>query len=296
MLRIVNADPADPCDVAAAAPRGDPTAWVTHVDTLFVVGAPRSGTTWVRRLLLDLPGVVGGVESHFFTALGPALVSYDLTAASTRRIGLSQYVPRDELVGEIRRLWGRWMGPLVTAAPDARVLVEKTPGHALLLDQIVDVLPRSRFVHVVRDGRAVVASLLAAAEGWGKEWAPRRTRHAARLWVKHVEAARAAGARLGPERYLEVRYESLHADAAARLREIARFAGIEASDEQVALAVRRHDAENVRAGQGGDDWAAEPKGFLGGATPEGWRRQLTWSQRATVWRHARHVLRSLGYR
>ena len=36
---------------------------------LFIVGAPRSGTTWVQRLLTAHPRIVGGTESHLFNAL-----------------------------------------------------------------------------------------------------------------------------------------------------------------------------------------------------------------------------------
>src|SRR5687768_17973655 len=40
---------------------------------VFVIGSPRSGTTWVQRLLVAHPAVCGGQESHFFAAFGPPL-------------------------------------------------------------------------------------------------------------------------------------------------------------------------------------------------------------------------------
>ncbi len=43
----------------------------------------------------------------------------------------------------------------------------------MLLPEILQLLPDAKVIHIVRDSRAVVASLLAASQGWGSEWGQR---------------------------------------------------------------------------------------------------------------------------
>jgi hypothetical protein len=60
-----------------------------------------------------------------------------------------------------------------------------------------------------------------------KTWAhPRSVVDFACQWRSEVSAAQALGRRVGPDRYLEVRYEALVADPAAELRRICSFAGL----------------------------------------------------------------------
>ena len=58
---------------------------------LFIVGAPRSGTTWVQRLLLSHPAIRGGQESNFFCAFGPVLQMYRFGETPGRLAGLPNY-------------------------------------------------------------------------------------------------------------------------------------------------------------------------------------------------------------
>ena len=60
-----------------------------------------------------------------------------------------------------------------------------------------------------------------------RTWAhPRTPAQFACLWRKEVGDARALGRRVGPTRYLEVRYEELVADAESVVREICTFAAV----------------------------------------------------------------------
>ena len=65
--------------------------------------------------------------------------------------------------------------------------------------------PRCASSISIRDGRDVAASLVGAADGWGKGWAPRTIKDAARAWVENVRGAQQYR-KLGFV-YREVRYE-----------------------------------------------------------------------------------------
>ena len=107
--------------------------------------------------------------------------------------------------------------------------------------------PDARYVHVVRDGRAVAASLLEVGfwEGWRGpsqwRWGPLSPEHEALWeagersfavlagiqWKLLVENIREAGAKLG-ERYREVRYEDFVAEPLAQTDALREWAGLAA--------------------------------------------------------------------
>jgi hypothetical protein len=81
--------------------------------------------------------------------------------------------------------------------------------------------PDARFIHLVRDGRGVAASLLPL------DWGPNNIVQAAEFWMARCAFGLAAELELGPERVLRIRYEDVLGDPETTLRRIATFAGME---------------------------------------------------------------------
>jgi hypothetical protein len=270
--------------------------------SVFIVGAQRSGTTWLQRMLLHDSRIAGGQESHFFVTFGRVLQDFSAKSSGERPHGLACYWRRAEFVDEILRLWYRTMGPV---AGDASWLLEKTPNHALCVELISELLPGSRFIHLTRDPRAVVASLLhASRQGWGRGWAPADASAAARRWVQFTESAHRAGGKLPEDRFLEMSYESLAADPAAALGHVYAFLdlAIPAEDLAVAVETNRFGSQKASggtpfrlAGELAGDSAPEPPGFFRSGDPSAWKDDLNWIQRAQVWRVTRDLMRELGY-
>jgi hypothetical protein len=94
---------------------------------------------------------------------------------------------------------------------------DKTPSYVIHIDLLAQVLPEGRFVHIVRDGRDVAMSYMDVPFG------PKDMREAAMFWRRRVGAGRASGTRLGPGRYLEVRYEDLVDRPEDNLRRVCAF-------------------------------------------------------------------------
>ncbi|MGI8632494.1 MAG: sulfotransferase [Solirubrobacterales bacterium] len=192
----------------------------------FVVGARRSGTTWLQRIL----------EAHPHVAVVPAetyLFSHGVAAVAERvqhgspglaRTGFA-YAERAELIEGLRAMCDRILRPRLDAAPGARLLVERTPWHARHLPLIHEIYPAARLLHIVRDGRDVAASLRDQA------WGPDSLADAAGEWVDTVQPARAAAAAGVP--VTELRYEQLLADPAAGAEQIYRGLGLDCSLERV---------------------------------------------------------------
>jgi hypothetical protein len=152
----------------------------------------------------------------------------------------------------------------------------------------------------------VVASLLGASGSWGSSWAPRNTAKAAKLWVRHVDAAHTARRALGENRYLEVRYEDLHSDGVAVLQKVFRFLGPAVDVPMLEQFLSENSANSLRSGKGtpipvggafggaAGAYVREPDGFIGNATAGVWRQKLSPGQRAIVWWVAGRTMAELG--
>ncbi len=116
---------------------------------------------------------------------------------------------------------------------------DKTPRNVLHIDLLAGAFPDARFVHLVRDGRDVVPSML------GLAYFPDRFPEAVLYWADRVRQGRQAGRRLGPERYIEVRYEDLVADAPAVLAGLCEF--LDLSDDPAMLRYHERADEVVAA-------------------------------------------------
>ena len=110
------------------------------------------------------------------------------------------------------------------------------------------VFPDAVFIHVIRDGRAVVHSLLNVAfwrakgglakpfwdGGPGNDMSENPSHDpgilAALQWRDIIGTARQEASRLRPEQYLELRYEDLVADPIGRLRQVVRYCGLSGSE------------------------------------------------------------------
>jgi hypothetical protein len=129
---------------------------------------------------------------------------------------------REGLPSVIRGFYG-------SIAPGARYWGDKNPHyadarHGDCLELISELFPRSQYVHIVRDGRDVVASLVRQRNSEGAAWVDFEGAH--RLWISMVERGRAFGQAIGSNRYCEIRYEHLVADDVAVTRELFAELGI----------------------------------------------------------------------
>ncbi len=250
--------------------------------TLFVVGSPRSGTTWLQLLLDQSPRVATAPETQIFAYYldhfrKQWIEEHEGVGARLQgRAGLSRLLSDEEFLGLCGRTAREVLDRIAADNPAASVVVEKSPRHAVLVEWILSIFPDAWILHVVRDPRDAAASMVKAGWSWGAAWAPRNPIDAGRLWLKHVNAARAARD-LTPN-YREIRYEDLRADTAPELQSLLRWLGLPADDEFVAEAIRNCDLKRLRKDADGADLPVpgkrSPKGFFGKGSVGGWRETL----------------------
>lgn len=278
----------------------------------FIIGSPRSGTTWLQRLLACHPDVRTGQESHIFAYVGPQIRTWrnhiDTNHGGRGGAGLPSYFQEDEFMALIREYMVKLLQPMVGNLKQGELFVEKTPNHALFVREIAAMLPSSRVIHILRDPRDVTASLLTASKSWGGRWAPSTARSAARVWVRHVCAAREASRWLPREQFLEIRYEDLSRHPTRTLSEISGFLGLAWDQRQLEEALEQNSVENTRRGGGtpiplGGEFkdasgpvAKTTPEFVRRAQPGAWQRDLSRRDKVQVWMVARNVMAEVGYR
>ena len=284
----------------------------TGSNLLLVVGSPRSGTTWVQRLLAGHPQIKTGQESDVFdTYIAPQLRAWqqELKPEASGRggVGLGAYFTDEQFQALLRDYMLKLLEPMIGSLKPGMLFLEKTPSHALFIREIHTLLPEARFIHVLRDGRDVAASIMAASKSWGSGWAKRRPGDAAGMWVQHVQAAREAGRELPPSLFTEVRYEELHSRGPQVLRNLVDWLGLEWTDEEIRKALADNNPDTARAGGGtaiplGGQFGAasggqvkEPEGFVRRAQAGGWEQDLSRVERVFVWRVARRLMAQTGY-
>lgn len=264
----------------------------------FVVGCNRSGTTLLRAMLDSHPDLAVPPEAYF-------------TVAALRSTDSAQPFDADALLSEIiaDRSFANWdlpneaLRPLRDDPPENAADVvrgvylayarhhakprfgDKTPRNVLHVAVVASTLAEARFVHLVRDGRDVVPSVREHLLG------PNSLPAAIDYWRDRVTAGRRAGATIGSERYLEVRYEDLVADPEPVLRTICDFIKITYTEVMLAYAKR---ADQVIGGV----W--DPRNHQGVARPptigvRDWRATMPRSDAQLFDALAGDLLDELGY-
>jgi len=265
-------------------PMTDPTEIPPTLPTapIFVIGSARSGTTMLRLMLDSHPGISSGEETHFLQQLEPVV-------GKQWRL-LERYgFPREYWLDRLRHLYGDFQAEYAVRRGRVR-WADKDPANTLILPFVEELFPDAQYIHLLRDGHDVVAS---HRDRWGYRSAARAARGA---WRKYVEAARTFGATVGPDRFLEVRYEVLVADPEAELRRLCIFLGEAWDPAMLAFDRAEHDGTErysqftaERREQGGDGSAVYQSRVGAG------RASLDPVLRAMLRRSSGTLLDELGY-
>jgi hypothetical protein len=183
---------------------------------IFVVGAPRSGTSMMQWAFRQHPALWGGPESDFLAPLHQRVL--ELHAFGSQRGKLHWLSGMGVTSAELLRYVGRGINELYTARAGGRRWVEQTPQYALHMEDMLALFPGARFVYMQRDGRQVVHSLRNFVH-------PVEHEEATRIWAHFTRAGLEFGRGEHSDRIYVARYEKVVADTEAELRKIYEFVG-----------------------------------------------------------------------
>jgi len=264
---------------------------------VFIIGAARSGSTWLQALLGAHPRIATTVElSVFHRFVGPWVEAWqfeeNVLAASGVPQGLRYVMSEAEFRAFLSSFVHTCYQRVFERRPGATHVLDKQPGYSPHVRLIDEMLPGARFIHLVRDGRDVAVSMRNA--GPSMAFGPVTAGSAARLWAKAVRDARVA--RGFGDRYLEIKYEELLADTLSVLARIFDHCGVAASPEQIQAIVENYSFERMKSRRATADpqVLAHPRHYQRGGTGR-WRQELSLGERYEVHRAAGDLLVELGY-
>lgn len=198
--------PFDPLAIQAGQP--------TTPDPVFVLGAPRSGTSMMAHALGQHPDLWTGEESDF---LAPLLREARKAWEGGRVRGDLHWLAAGGVSWDEFAAWlGLGLNGLYTSRADGRRWVEQTPQYTFVLPLLAATFPGARFVYMLRDGRSVVHSLRHFVR-------PVEHERASRLWARHVREGLAFQQSDAGDRLYVARYAEVVGDTQAELERIQRF-------------------------------------------------------------------------
>jgi hypothetical protein len=274
-----------------------------HAGPVFIVGAPRSGTTMLQYILDDLPGLsLPTGESHFIVPLYRNQAAYPdvATPDGMRRLLQTLHDFNAEFLDtdlhgvkfDVETLAQAFLAEGRASVRDVITGIfehnargmgktrwgDKTPYYALHLDKLTEWWPDAKIIHLVRDGRDVALSLF----GRKHDFSAYNVYYAAQYWQKYVDVCREQGRRLPPGQYLEIRYEDVLNDKDAAMRTVCDFIG------------ERHPDDTPRRETELDEASRQLK-TVNKDNQEKWRRALNTWQIRVFESEAGATLRQSGY-
>jgi hypothetical protein len=207
----------------------------------FIVGCARSGTTILQTFLAAHSQIASFPESDLFIHIQPRPSLRRLRIASrTFHLGARAFlrelrrddipVPRPVLMRHAAR-WSTNLLDRLASEQGKTAWVEKTPHHIKHIEVIERYVALPMFIHVLRDGRDVVASMLKAARAHRSWQGPNTLDQAI---ATRNEAIEITGRNHGKRNHILIRYEDLMTETQSELSRLCQWLGLEFETDMIA--------------------------------------------------------------
>lgn len=264
---------------------------------VFIIGCPRSGSTWSTFLLAQHPRVATLQHAKVFDYLvrmrdwhrnkaGYAFL-VDPLSGGEETVRLADVFPEEELYPLLSSVGAGILDRVASLRPDVSVVVDKTPENGHLAELILKLFPDAYFLHVVRDARSVFCSHRSASRSWARWEFPTQPVDGARFWRRDVEASLAVEGMT--ERYLQVRYEDLKDDGVGEFERILAWIGLDAEPGFAEHAIQASSKDKV------SETEHLPENFVRKTPSGGWREELSRGEVRVIEYLAGDLLERLGY-
>ena len=258
---------------------------------VWIFGSARTGSTWLGAMMADVKGyrwwhepMVGYLFGHPY---------YERAKARRRDEHFVLGGEKELWLGPVRRFVLDSVGTRFPGMGGDDYLVVKEPHGTLGSPLLLQALPESRMILLVRDPRDVISSKLDAARtgSWAERAQKSRgqqkkntsadsrpdafVRGQAKRYARLMELAHEAFDNHGGPKVV-VRYEDLVSDTLGTMRRIYSALGIPAEDKDLARVVEKHAWENIPEREKGEGK------FYRKGTAGGWRDDLSPEQAGIV--------------
>ncbi len=307
----------------------------------FVVGEMRSGTSWLQRTLNTHPEVFCKGEGSFFgpdqeveeipvyKAPTPSLQNAILNCEGIRTWhgftwnGWGKGDEEEDL-RNLTRLTVDYFMDKDSAASGKRIVGDKSPLHTDHVDEIHDLYPEAKVIHIYRDGRDVAVSLmhhfwrlsrdrggifdlepeeLEKRDAYGEDpegflasgnsiFTEERLRQMAVRWSRRIDKASREGQKLLGPNFFQLSYEDLLTEPEKNLKAMFQLLGASSDDATVSRCVEKNSFEKLARRKAGSEDSAS---FFRKGVAGDWRGVFTDRDREVYEGIAGGVLREMGY-
>lgn len=287
---------------------------------MWILGSPRSGSTWLLNLLKVSPRVVAidepGIGAHLGTLVS-GLVGLRPSSPNGTPLRLNEVRGGRDDYFFAERYRSAWLPPLrelILTRIEAQVaevgrrrgirkpvVAIKEPHGSIGADLLMEALPASRMIFLVRDGRDVLDSERDAARdgAWGAsvfegfetadEEPTAYLRERACTWLCRTEIVQHAYERHPAALRRMLSYEDLRRDPERQLVALCGWLGFDCGGDAIRRHVEALSFERIEPASRGEGQ------FMRAAAPGLWRERLDDSEQALLEELIGPKLRELGY-
>ncbi len=282
---------------------------------IFIVGCPRSGTTVLASILNRHSKIASATETHFFNFVSKNnydwkhfdLNTFKRLLEESRISDFTSLIKAEEetLIQKFientmdksqskldpddfykKQVFDVLMNSLLEKRNKTR-FCEKTPQHLYNIQEILKLYPKAKFIHLIRDGRDTVNSLLKMP------WRPDGLVNNARFWIQYIKLGQDLTKQLGelPDNLLTIKYEELLNEPNASLKQICEFIG--EKFETKILQESQSDVEIFSPWE--SSWKHKAKQDLDSSRIGAWSKELSKDDQAILNYVLRRPLLELSY-
>jgi Sulfotransferase family len=261
-----------------------PTPDPLSMDVVFLVGCPRSGTTLLQRMLDAHPLVAIAPETFFIHRfwrvrddLGDLSDNENHNRVVQSFIDMPEFTEMNLDPNQFRKAALKLPRSLPTLFAlllhqfrerrNATIIGEKTPSHLHHMITLKSLFPQARFVHIIRDPRAV-------ANSWQHvPWSRMRIENVARMWRREMTGSRQVAQMLCSD-ILAFHYEDLARESEKTLREVCQFLSIPYEQSMLSYHQTNESTVNVQR----EPWKANVSKPVDPSRIDQWKSELSRNQ------------------
>lgn len=222
---------------------------------LFILGAPRSGTTLLASLFKDSP-YGAPIETRFITKYYKMLWKYgDLENKSNFNCLISdiineRYVQQWNVDYDIDEVWMNCPNKTYSEICDYLISKrfknigkdkwgDKTPPYTFDLDVLKELFPQALYIYIVRDGRDVALSLLK------QNWGPNNVLCCAEYWNRSNNIDSQIEDLKKSDRLYEIKYEELLSEPRLHIKRLYEFISFDYEESYVSKIIEKLNTDNI---------------------------------------------------
>lgn len=248
----------------------------SELDVVFVMGAPRSGTTLLQSILRS--------HSELFSIEGETgiFTFQNIFAGHRTHFGLNETTLSGLYVSsaDVIEFFEKGVAA-ISADSHGKRFVEKTPQHILRLPFILKHFPRAHVIHIVRDGRDAYVS----AKSYKGIPAGRSPAKFARYWSRCVRMT----IDIESSRVAVIKYENLVRDPRREVGKIMEFLGLHLQEQQLDFKTFGSDKRAQ------SEYFSKLAGPIDDASVGKWKIVLSDDEKRIFVARARDALKYYGY-